>query len=29
MLDLSRVLMYEFFYEYIKNKYDSKSNLIV
>ena len=26
ILELSKVLMYEFLYDYIKNKYDDKSN---
>ena len=28
-LELSKVLMYEFHYDYIKNKYDNKSELLV
>ena len=28
ILDKSKLLMYEFHYDYIKNKYDSKSNLL-
>ena len=28
ILELSKVLMYEFHYDYIKNKYDNKSKLI-
>ena len=27
ILELSKVLMYKFHYDYIKNKYDNKSNL--
>ena len=26
--ELSKVLMYKFHYDYIKNKYDNKSNLL-
>ena len=29
ILELSNVLMYEFHYDYIKNKYDNKSKLLV
>ena len=29
MLELSKVLMYKFHYDYIKNKYGSKSNLLL
>ena len=28
ILDLSKVLMYEFYYDYVKNKYDKKSELL-
>ena len=28
ILELSRVLMYEFHYDYVKNKYDNKSELL-
>ena len=28
VLDLSKVLMYEFHYDYIKNKYDNNSRLL-
>ena len=28
ILELTKVLMYEFHYDYIKNKYDNKSKLI-
>ena len=28
VLDLSNVLMYKFYYDYIKNKYDNKSRLL-
>ena len=28
ILELSKVLMYEFLYDYIKNKYDNKSKLL-
>ena len=28
ILELSKVLMYEFHYDYIKNKYDNKSELL-
>ena len=28
MLELSKVLMYKFYYDYIKNKYDNKSKLL-
>ena len=28
MLEFSKVLMYEFHYDYIKNKYDKKSKLL-
>ena len=28
ILELNKVLMYEFHYDYIKNKYDSESNLL-
>ena len=28
ILELSKVLMYEFYYDYIKNKYDNKSELL-
>ena len=28
ILELSKVLMYKFLYDYIKNKYDSKSKLL-
>ena len=28
MLELSKVLMYDFHHDYIKNKYDDKSNLL-
>ena len=27
-LELSKVLMYEFYFDYIKNKYDNKPNLL-
>ena len=29
ILELIRLLMYEFQYDYIKNKYDNKSNLLL
>ena len=29
MLELSKVLMYKFHYDYIENKYGSKSNLLL
>ena len=29
ILDLSKVLMYEFIYDYIKNKYDNNSKIIL
>ena len=29
ILELSTLLMYEFQYDYIKNKYDNKSNLLL
>ena len=29
LLELDKVLMYEFHYDYIKNKYDSKSKLLI
>ena len=29
LLDLSKVLIYEFHYDYIKNKYDSNSRLLL
>ena len=29
ILELSKVLMYEFDYDYIKNKYDNKSKLLL
>ena len=29
ILELSKVLMYEFHYDYIKNKYDNKSKTII
>ena len=28
ILELSKVLMYEFYYDYIKSKYDNKSKLL-
>ena len=28
ILELSKVLMYKFYYDYIKNKYDNKSKLL-
>ena len=28
ILELSKVLTYEFYYDYIKNKYDNKSKLL-
>ena len=28
ILELSKVLMYEFHYDYVKNKYDNKSKLL-
>ena len=28
ILDLSKILMYEFYYDYTKNKYDKKSKLL-
>ena len=29
ILELSKVLMYKFHYDYIKNKYDNKSKLVL
>ena len=29
ILELSKVLLYKFHYDYIKNKYDNKSNLLI
>ena len=29
MLELSKVLMYEFHYDFIKNKYNNKSKLLL